>query len=305
MDLNDLPIIVRSSPADFMYQFLARQLKPLARASHIILNTFYKLEAQCLNALPSGGVPICAVGPLLPSAFMRPTCDLDRSITRPSIFSEDEGCLEWLDRQKPRSVLYISFGSLFVMDADQLVELATGLESSQQSFLWAMRPDFVDGGVTENLPAGFLERTKPKGFTISWVPQLKVLAHVSIGGFLTHCGWNSVLESVAVGVPLLCWPDVGERRTNGRLAVSVWKVGLEFTRSKDGSVGRKEVERVMRELMQRECGKEVRARAMELREAARGAVEEGGSSVSTWEALVKDMKERTTLGRVMTHELKN
>lgn len=298
MEINDLPIIVRSEPSDFIYQYLIRQLKPLLRASHIVFNTFYELEAQCIDALASAScVPIHAVGPLLPPNVLSGRCDNSNSLSRASIFSEEDGCLEWLDKQKAKSVLYISFGSIFRMSADQLLELAQGLEASQQPFLWAIRPDFVDGGVKNKLPAGFLDRTKEKGCMVPWVPQLRVLAHPAVGGFLTHCGWNSTLESVTLGVPMLCWPDVGERRTNGRLVVSSWEVGLEFTRSGDGSIVGKEVERVIRELMEGKCGQEIMARAEKLHEDAMNAAKGGGSSCRMWETLVKDMEWKAQVPR--------
>lgn len=292
MDLNDLPIIVRSDPADFIYQFLMRQLKPMERAASVLLNTFYELEEQCLAALPAGAVPIHAIGPLLPAALMGTAERTESPCMGGGIFNEDAGCLEWLNGRLPRSVLYISFGSLFNMESEQFTELAAGLEASGQAFLWAIRPDFVAGGYAGKLPPSFLDKTKHRGILMSWVPQLQVLSHPSIGGFLTHCGWNSTLESVALGVPMLCWPDVGERRTNGRLAVSLWKSGLEFTRSKvDGSVGREEVERVIRTLMESTpIGVGMREKAAALRQAAQQALKEGGSSSRTWELVLADMK---------------
>lgn len=171
-----------------------------------------------------------------------------------SIFGEDTGCLQWLDDQSPGSVLYISFGSLYRMGEEQFKELAAGVEASGEAFLWSIRPDFVEGGnYADKLPPSFLERTKERGMMLPWVPQLEVLSHPSIGGFLTHCGWNSMLESVCMGVPIMCWPDAGERRTNGLLAIRLWHTGLDFTLPKgtlsDHLISRYEVERMIKLLM--------------------------------------------------------
>ncbi|KAH7352770.1 hypothetical protein KP509_19G063000 [Ceratopteris richardii] len=319
MDVNDLPIIVRSGPADFIHKFLCRQLEHMMRAVAMAVNTFDELEHECLQALSSSfPVRTYAVGPLLPddgsqrshdngglTSLMRPGAIQEclqakstRALTnrRIGIFHEDYSCLEWLENKPPRSVMYISFGSICPMNEQQFVELVMGLQASGHRFLWSIRPDFVQGckDYRTLLPASFLECVKERGMLVSWVPQLKVLGHPAIGGFLTHCGWNSTLESVAMGVPMLCWPDVGERRTNGRLAVTVWRVGLDFSNARKQAVGgvelirREEVRRVIGLLMDSSCesAKYVRRNAASLRIAAQRALATTGSSVRDWNLFI-------------------
>ena len=298
MDLNDLPIIVRSEPQDFIYQFLSRQIMPICHATALLFNTFETLEHDSLTQLGTTFasrnliMPIHAIGPLLP---LKVIANDDGSVAHKQssvgIFDEDANCLHWLDTQADKSVVYISFGSIFRMDDFQFIELVAGLEASGQAFLWSIRPDFVPGGYMDKLPISFTQSTSQRGLLTTWVPQLDVLKHRAIGAFLTHCGWNSTIESIAMGVPMLCWPDVGERRTNGRLVVSVWKAGLEFTRVGTGEVERKEVERVIRLLMEdTHTSKVLRSNAFGLHQAARVAMSKGGSSSHEWESLLQIFK---------------
>ncbi|KAK3423551.1 hypothetical protein EUGRSUZ_F00349 [Eucalyptus grandis] len=119
------------------------------------------------------------------------------------MWKEDLGCLEWLDLKPPGSVVYVNFGSITVMSQAQLVEFAWGLASSGQVFLWAIRPDLVVGDAAI-LPPDFLVATRERSLLVSWCPQERVLSHSAVGGFLTHCGWNSTIESIATGVPVVC-----------------------------------------------------------------------------------------------------
>ena len=137
---------------------------------------------------------------------------------------ERDPCILWLNKQAPRSVLYISFGSSATHSAPQLLELAMGLEASDCSFLWLVRPPKAPGisaasgspvPVTEFLPPGFEERMKERGMCYSgWAPQTRILKHPAVGGFLSHCGWNSTLETVCAGVPVLTWPVSAEQHLN-------------------------------------------------------------------------------------------
>ncbi|KAH7444794.1 hypothetical protein KP509_02G092200 [Ceratopteris richardii] len=318
MDLNDLPIIVRSDPADFIHRFLCRQLDHMVYATAMVINTFDELERECLRALPSNfPVPTYAIGPLLPRGsssssktagppapqmtpgvvptYVETETRKPYLLCRAGIFNEDCSCLDWLDKKQPGSVVYISFGSIYAMSKEQFVELVVGLQDSGHDFLWSIRADFVQGCVSyrELLPRSFLECIEDRGMMVSWVPQLKVLAHEAVGGFLTHCGWNSTLESVVMGVPMLCWPDVGERRTNGRLAVTTWEVGLDFSNAQKEAapsgtpvllIPRVEVRRLIHLLMDPgdETVQQIRRNAASLRLAAEHALAANGSSAVDW-----------------------
>jgi hypothetical protein len=111
-------------------------------------------------------------------------------------------CLQWLDSNKPKSVIHVNFGSITTVTKEQLVEFGMGLAKSGHPFLWIIRPDMVTGE-SAILPPEFTEETKERSFICSWCPQEEVLNHPSIGGFLTHSGWGSTIESISSGVPML------------------------------------------------------------------------------------------------------
>ncbi|CAL5385958.1 unnamed protein product [Camellia sinensis] len=129
-----------------------------------------------------------------------------------SLWKEETECLSWLDPKQPNSVVYINFGSITVMTAQQLIEFAWGLANSSHTFLWIIRPDRIVGELAILLP-DFVSETKERSL-LSWCPQEQVLNHPSVGGFLTHCGWNSTLESICSGIPMLCWPFFADQQTN-------------------------------------------------------------------------------------------
>ncbi|KAJ6390610.1 hypothetical protein OIU77_024759 [Salix suchowensis] len=194
---------------------------------------------------------------------------------------EGSECLKWLDDQPHGSVLFVSFGSGGTLSLDQITELALGLEMSEQRFLWVARsPNDAVSNATffsvdshedpfNFLPKGFLERTKGRGLVVpSWAPQPQVLSHGSTGGFLTHCGWNSTLESVVSGVPLIVWPLYAEQKMNAWMLTQDIKVALRPKASGNGLIGREEIANVARGLMEGEEGKRVRNRMKDLKEAA-------------------------------------
>ncbi|XP_030533105.1 UDP-glycosyltransferase 88B1-like [Rhodamnia argentea] len=269
--------------------FLDSSLK-MQTSAGIIVNTFEKLEPRAIRAIVDGECvpggptpPLYCIGPLISSK------------------GDDDGgsqeCLTWLDSQPRGSVVFLCFGSLGVFSVEQLKEIAMGLERSGRRFLWVVRsptkgknqeaatsttPDLDLGSL---LPEGFLERTKERGLVVKkWAPQVAVLSHPSVGGFVTHCGWNSVLEAVCAGVPMLAWPLYAEQGHNRVLLVHETKIALPVDESEDGLVSSEEVEKRVRELMESEEGKMVRERALAMKEEAKAALSPGGSS---WLALAR------------------
>ena len=184
------------------------------------------------------------------------------------IWKEEKECLDWLDTKPINSVVYVNFGSITVMSAKQLVEFAWGLAATGKEFLWVIRPDLVDGEVPM-LPPDFLTETAGRRMLATWCPQEKVLAYPAVGGFLTHCGCNSTIESLCGGVPMVCWPFFAEQPTNCKICCDEWGVGMEI----GGDVGREEVEAVVRELMDGAKGKSMRKKAEEWRGLAEKATE--------------------------------
>ncbi|PIM99581.1 hypothetical protein CDL12_27922 [Handroanthus impetiginosus] len=183
-------------------------------------------------------------------------------------------------------------------------EIAIGLERSGLRFLWVVRsPPTEDNSkrflpppepdLDLILPAGFLDRTKDRGLVVkSWAPQVAVLNHESVGGFVTHCGWNSVLEAVCAGVPMVAWPLYAEQKFNRLVMVEEMKVALRLEEGENGFVAAEEVERSVRELMESEKGKEVRNVVQKMREEASAAVSDGGSSVAALGKLVESWRRR-------------
>lgn len=234
--------------------------------SGLIWNTFDYLEQSAINEIHKRyQVPIFTVGPLHKHAPLQASINL---------LVQDERCLDWLDKQEPSSVLYVSFGSIASIEKSQFVEIAWGLANCKLPFLWVLRPDLVRGSTKIELPDGFKEATRQHGLVVEWAPQKEVLAHRAVGGFWTHCGWNSTLESVCEGVPMLCWPSSGDQFVNSRIISHVWKVGIAM----EVGLGRGHIEDCIGRLMVGKEGEELRDRIKIYKENAENCLKEGGSS---------------------------
>ncbi|KAL5073425.1 hypothetical protein RYX36_012409 [Vicia faba] len=206
--------------------------------------------------------------------------------------------LAWLDTKEVGSVVYISFGSLCRLSNEQLKEIGFGIEASKHSFLWVVHGK--EGEEDDNwLPKGFEERTKDenRGLLIKgWVPQALILDHPSIGGFLTHCGWNATVEAISSGVPMITMPGFGDQYYNEKLVTEVHCIGVEVGAAewsmspydaKKTVVSRERIEKGVKSLMDSDGGGgEIRKRAREMKEKAWKAVQEGGSSQNCLTKLV-------------------
>ncbi|CAI0546439.1 unnamed protein product [Linum tenue] len=262
----------------------------------LIVNTFDALESEAVRAISAGlcvpdlpTPPLYCIGPLIGDGGAR---------KEGGGAGSGADCLAWLDSQPKQSVVFLSFGSLGVFSREQLREIAIGLERSGQRFLWVVR-DPPSGEDTRGnadvllkdpelsleglLPDGFLERTEGRGYVVkSWAPQVEVLGHESVGGFVTHCGWNSVLEAIRAGVPMVAWPLYAEQNFNRVLLVEEIRIALPMVERNDGSgfVEAAEVERCVKELMEIEgSGELVRRSMVEMKNAAEDALRnDSGSS---------------------------
>ncbi|GAV76325.1 UDPGT domain-containing protein [Cephalotus follicularis] len=271
---------------DLAYQGFFEVSTKLPKVSAIIVNSFEPLEQRTVRAITDG---LCVPdGPTPPVYSIGPLIAEERGHTNGSDAILD--CLSWLKMQPSKSVVFLCFGSLGLFSKEQLHEIAIGLERSGQSFLWVVRNPppqnqslattaLPDPDLASLLPDGFLDRTKDRGFVVkSWVPQVTVLSHDSIGGFVTHCGWNSVLEALSEGVPMVAWPIYAEQRYNRVLLVEEMKIALPMNELENGFVSAAEVEKRVRELMDSVEGNLVRERTMAMKNAAMYALSEGGSS---------------------------
>lgn len=257
ISFKDLPRFLRTTnPDEFMIKYMMQETGRAREASAVIINTFQQLEHDALRALSSYLPLIYPIGPL--NILDNQIKDKSLKEIGSNLWKEEPECLEWLDSKDPNSVVYVNFGSIAVVTPEQLVEFAWGLANSKQNFLWILRPDLVSGD-SAILPSEFLEETKERCIFASWCPQEKVLSHPCIGGFLTHSGWNSTIESISYGVPMICWPFFGAQPTNCWFCCTKWGIGMEI----GSNVKRDEVESVIRELMVGEKGKEMKRKAFE------------------------------------------
>ncbi|KAL6135059.1 hypothetical protein ACLB2K_067287 [Fragaria x ananassa] len=184
----------------------------------------------------------------------------------------------------PYSVVYVNFGSVVVMTLQQLMEFAWGLANSKLPFLWVIRPDLI-AGESAILPPEFVAETKERGLIASWCPQEQVLNHPSVGGLLTHSGWNSTMESISAGVPMLCWPLFGDQRINCLYTCYEWGIGMEIS----NDVKRDEVKKLVEELMKGEKGKELKNKVGICKKLAEEASSPLGSSHITLDNLVNQV----------------
>ena len=252
----------------------------------VIINSFDAIEGRAIRALtaglclPEGTTPkVFGIGPVISST--------------PCGEKDESGCLSWLDSQPSQSVAFLCFGSRGSFSKAQLKEIAIGLEKSEQRFLWVVRSESnSELRLDELLPEGFLERTKEKGMVVrNWAPQGAILSHDSVGGFVTHCGWNSVLEAVCEGVPMAAWPLYAEQKLNRVIMVQEMKVALAVNESKDGFVSGTELGERVKELMDSDKGKEIRQRVFKMKIGAKEAKAEGGSSPVALNRLAQLWKE--------------
>ncbi|XP_010558128.1 PREDICTED: UDP-glycosyltransferase 72E1 [Tarenaya hassleriana] len=285
----------RTSP---LYREMIGMGQAFTTSDGILVNTWEEMEPKSLKSLQDhkllgriARVPVYPIGPLC-----RPV--------EPS--KNSHPILDWLDQQPDESVLYISFGSGGSLSTKQLTELAWGLEQSRQRFVWVVRPP-VDGsafsaffavnngsvrdGTPEYLPEGFVTRTRDRGLVVpSWAPQAEVLAHRSVGGFLTHCGWNSTLESVVSGVPMIAWPLFAEQMMNAALLEDELCVAVRSEKlPSDGVISRTEIEAMVMKVMVEEGGHEMRRRVKDLMNTAANSLSyDGGSARDSLSKLAKE-----------------
>ncbi|PON98224.1 UDP-glucuronosyl/UDP-glucosyltransferase [Trema orientale] len=277
-----VPSVVFDKEASDVIMNCARRLR---LTKGIVVNTFMELESHAIGSIfPCGeSPPVYSVGPLLnltgdgADAF-----SLDGTT--------DDQIINWLDDQPPLSVIFLCFGSMGSFGVDQLKEIGSALERTGFRFLWCIRHSFLSDNYVDPkqvLPEGFLDRTAKIGKVINWAPQVAVLSHPAVGGFVSHCGWNSLLESLWFGVPVATWPLFAEQQLNAfemvrelELAVEIkidykWGFGTESV-----LVSAQEIEIGIRRVMEGDQS-DIRKSVKEMSEKSRKAVMEGGSSYSS------------------------
>ncbi|XVF71101.1 hypothetical protein PTKIN_Ptkin12aG0008100 [Pterospermum kingtungense] len=250
----------------------------------ILVNTFSELESHAVSALFDGSLPpVYSVGPIL---------NLDSAS---EVHQNSDTIMKWLDEQPHSSVVFLCFGSMGSFGVDQVRETACALERCGHRFLWSLRrpPDPSNGtlagstdydNVEDVLPEGFLDRTTGIGKIIGWAPQVAILGHPAIGGFVSHCGWNSILEGIWFGVPIAAWPLYAEQQLNAFELVMELGLAVEIKMDYRKNFGGGEVEIVKAEMIERgilclmEQNNNIRKKVKEMSEKSRKALMDGGSS---------------------------
>ncbi|CAI8597735.1 unnamed protein product [Vicia faba] len=284
--LKDLPSFIRITDInDIMFNFQGSEAQNCLRSSTIIINTFEELEGEALDTLRAKNSNIYSIGPLHMLGRNFPEKEYGFKASGSSLWKSDPKCINWLDKWKPSSVLYVNYGSVTVMTNHHLKEFAWGIANSKIPFLWIMRSDVVMGEETSSLPQEFLDEVKDRGYITSWCSQDQVLAHPSIGVFLTHCGWNSTLEAISSSTPTICWPFFAEQQTNCRYLCNTWRMGMEI----NYNVKRDEITEIVMEMMEGEKGKELRRECLEWKRKATKATNLRGSSYINFHKLIKEV----------------
>lgn len=217
--------------------------------------------------------PVRTIGPTVPSFYLDKRVEDDTDYGFNLYKPKTESCVSWLNTKEPGSVVYVSFGSVASLNAEQMTEMAWALRQISYNFLWVVK-------ITEdsNLPNNFMEETAGKGLVVTWCPQLEVLAHHALGCFITHCGWNSTVEAISFGVPMVGMPQFLDQMTNAYFVEKVWAVGVQPKVNGNNLATREEIDRCISEVMHGERAEEIKTNAKQWKEFAKEAVDEGGSS---------------------------
>lgn len=269
---SDLPSFLLPSNDSFIVSYFEEQFRELDVEANptILVNSFEALEPEAMRAVEEFNV--IPIGPLIPSAFLDGK-DLNDTSFGGDIFRLSNGCAEWLDLQAEKSVVYVSFGSFVVLSKTQMEEIARALLDCGHPFLWVIRE------MEEELSCR--EELEEKGKVVTWCSQVEVLSHRSVGCFLTHCGWNSTMESLVSGVPMVAFPRFSDQMTNAKMVEDVWKIGVRMDHSvnEDGVVEGGEIRKCLDAVMGNgEKAEEVRRNAEKFKGLAMEAGKEGGSS---------------------------
>ncbi|KAL3376470.1 hypothetical protein AABB24_003080 [Solanum stoloniferum] len=271
-----------STMQKIIFNMLVHNNKSVKSAEWLICNSTYDLEPGAFKLAPE----IMPIGPLLSiNSLESSTLPLEAeprisSKESPnslagSFWPEDSTCLNWLDQQPLCSVVYVAFGSFTIFNETQFQELALGLELSNKPFLWVVRTNTLDAKTDIFLKKIVDKIGRQKGKIVSWAPQQKVLSHSSIGCFVSHCGWNSTIEAISNGVPILCWPYFADQFMNQSYICDIWKVGLGLKKGENGIISCGEIKDKVEQLLGNDVFKK---RALQIKEMNMSSVKEGGKS---------------------------
>ncbi|XP_008442745.2 UDP-glycosyltransferase 73C3-like isoform X2 [Cucumis melo] len=262
-----------------------------------IMNSFDGLEPTYLEELKKAIDKVWCIGPV--SLCNKDTKDKARRGNKAAI--DEQECMEWLDRQEPESVIYAALGSICNVTAPQIIELGLALEASNKPFIWVIRQTKSTEKEVENWLAEteFEQRIKDRGLVVrGWAPQVLILSHPAVGGFVTHCGWNSTIEGISSGVPMVTWPLFADQMFNEKMIVEVLRIGVSVGVEKclrwgvEEEIGVQVKKEGIRDAIEKVMsgeGEEMRRRVRELAAIAKAAMEEGGSSHLNLKLLIEEI----------------
>ncbi|XP_050234311.1 UDP-glycosyltransferase 92A1-like [Mercurialis annua] len=295
--------------SDIWSKFMQAQISNSFKSFGFLCNTVEEFEPLGLELFRKfTNLPVWSIGPLLPHDLLKNgarnsssgivTTSTQRAGKKLGVSTEK--CLQFLDLHGTNSVLYISFGSQNSINPSQMMQLAIALEESAKPFIWVIRPpvgfDRNSEFKPEWLPERFEERvtaTKQGLLVRNWAPQLEILSHGSTGAFMSHCGWNSVMESLSQGVPIIGWPIAAEQAFDSKMLVEELRVSVELTRGTQSKVEWGEIKNVIELVMGLEGkGDEMRQKGMEIAKLIRQSVEENGSFFKALDDFVTNLLAR-------------
>jgi len=272
----DLRTIFNGGEARVM-QLTLESISWVPRAQYLLINSVYELESQALDALKAKlNLPIYPVGPSIPYFELKDNYCVTAG-------SDSTNYFQWLDSQPTGSVLYVSLGSFFSISSKQMDEIASGLRNSGVRYLWVSRGEALR----------LKESCGEKGIVVPWCDQLQVLCHSSVGGFWTHCGWNSSLEAVFAGIPMLALPLFFDQVPNSKQIVENLRIGWQMKKGEGIKILVKgeEITALVRRFMDTENseGKDMRRRAKMLQQLCGQAIAKDGSSDKNLDAFIRDI----------------
>ncbi|KAF8369962.1 hypothetical protein HHK36_032007 [Tetracentron sinense] len=272
--LKDLPIKPENDGSGQLKNRILEALSCVRKAQCLLLTSFYEIDTHVTDTLRAIlPFPVYPLGPAIPYSSL---AEAPSIVTGHNVLDY----FKWLDSQPRRSVLYISLGSFLSVSSSQMDEIAAGLRGSGIPYLWSGRGEI----------SHLQEACGEMGLVVPWCDQLRVLSHSSIGGFLTHCGWNSTLEGMFSGVPMLTFPLIADQIHNSKAIVDDWKVGWRVMGA-ENLVKREEIGSIVQRFMdlERDESKEMRSKARELQETCQRAIGKGGSLETNLDAFIKDV----------------
>ncbi|KAJ1433122.1 UDP-glycosyltransferase family, conserved site [Sesbania bispinosa] len=272
----------------FLRKLIMEESPKVIKLHGVFVNTFEALESQSLEALNAGKVvkgmpPVYSIGPFVP-------CEFEKESQRGA------SPLKWLDDQPIGSVVYVCFGSRTALGRNQIRKIGDGLVRSGCKFLWVVKDKIVDReeeeevGLDEVLGLELAESVREKGLVMKeWVEQSEILGHRAVGGFVSHCGWNSLMEAAWNGVPILGWPQHGDQKINaGLVEMSGWGIwNKDWGWAGERVVKGEEIGEAIKEMMKNES---IKLKAAQLKEAGRKATGKGGNCEVTLQKLIEEWK---------------